>query len=1392
MKKALYLAVAMTIALFSNAQSASGLRTANPHATTQDVALKNGVYSKAPIQRVLSPSQLASAKVMTAEQFEAAKAAKGAGMTQPQKAVAQKTQETYAFETNVRGLKAFPTASVRRDKTPSRLAPAAQSEVIETPPEGTTKYYTRSGYAFLPSYGYVDYVEQYGHITIVECANNEVYIQDPVMNFKKGTWVKGIKSGNTITVATHQPLTYSPDYNATASLRWATVSSIGEMTPVDDTADHFTFTISGDKISLEGTSEKLCMGVVWDDNDEGTGCGDFKTVWTHDPEYVPTGTDPVVPPEDMKVLSWFARGGRMTMGSSGRFKGPINIGFVGDEVYVQGLINEFPEAWIKGKIEGNVATFPMLQYTGEYYDQHTWAIGMYIEDNQAYMDDFRMSYDAATQTFTALNELLCNASDTEVAYVEWVKGLQIMPEDPYAKPAEIPYFNSLETEEQMDEFDIIDTNGDKLTWSYRTGEGASYVNNNSPYDANDWLITRGFELKSNLAYHFAFKVRASGYTETLEVKMGKAPTVEAMTLEVIPRTDFENTDFEVMENERITVHEDGVYYFGIHAMSGAEEYAIYLNSVKVDEGLLPTSPKAVENFEYAPAADASNKATMTFDAPTRDISGNALNIQTGGAMTIKIWRNDVLVKTMACTPGTKGLSYTDEVPVAGNYEYKVMAYMGQVRGEKVLAGSWIGLDIPATVTNIKLIDNTTSITGVWDKVSDKGEHGGIVFPDKTTYNFCNVDEYEFWGTTLLIVGSPINTEPIADTEFTFDKETCEGVQRVEHYAVQAENASGKNTGEIVNILMGTPYQMTMREPFNSSMRYYWNYQSSSYFSGAYLSNDPSDGDSGNLEFYSGADFMPQNVTFESGKIAITGTTNPAIIFDAKKDGYSDETFKVLIQTNGMKDPVEVANLNLTKQYETYKVMLSDYKDAEWFRFFVSVDIEAAGIVSMDNLIITDLLKNNASIDVSAPEYINLGESAKVKAVVTNGGEQDVEGYSVKFYAGDVLLKEYGPSETAKLVTGREAEYEATYETSVFDEAGGNVVIRAELVYNDVKADDNVAETTLMVFVPKSTPVESVEANANIRMMEVKWGAPENTISEYVETFESYDGNTIYEDGEYLGQWKAVDVSKGSCYGWSSSSIKWPYTWQVYAFGLVDIEASNLEAGAGHKAFSGKNTLAFFSETNAETDDDQQSDRWLISPELPGMAQTLMFNTCIFTNAYGAETFEVLASSTDTELESFTKLADYSELATGWKTRLVDLPEGTKYFAIRYTTNCAFGLFIDDIRYTNTNLVPSGYNIYLDGVKVGTAEGDATEFVYNEGVDMSVDHIASVTALYGIIESAPVSAKIGVLGIETITADDSDAEAVYYNISGVQVPATSLTPGIYVRLRGDKADKVIVK
>ncbi|MCF0218865.1 MAG: hypothetical protein HUK14_03710 [Muribaculaceae bacterium] len=1360
MKKILYLAVATSIALASNAQTGPVLRAASPNAMPT-----KGAKAKKPVV------------VMTREQFEAEKSHRSAGVSGQQTAAAQ----PFAARKEHRG-----TAVRRADG-------ANYGTVIETPPEGTAKYYTRSGYSFFPAYGYREYEAQKGHITIVYCDNNEVYIQDPVMNFKQGTWVKGIKDGNTITVATRQALAYAPGTTITASLRWATVNEQGEMLPKDRTSDHFTFTIDGDKISLEGTSVDLAMCVIWDDNDEGTGYGDFSTVWTHDPEFVPTSTDPIVPPKGMEVLSWFAKGERITMMSDNRFKEPFAIGFDGNDVYMRGVFAEFPDAWIKGTIEDGVATFPKLQYQGRDYERNTWAVGVRIEGYSAYLEDFKMSYDAATRTFTALNELWCNASDEDPAFVERVVGLQVMPEDPYGKPVTIPYYNSLEKVEQMDEFTIIDANSDGLSWEFREGEGVAYVNNNSPEDADDWFITRGISLKAGSSYTFAFKARSAGYPEDLEVKMGTAATVEAMTMEVIPAMEFSNFQYATIENERITVPEDGVYYFGIHAISGAEDYAFYINRLKVDEGLMPKSPMAVQNLTYTPAEDGSNYATMTFDAPTRDISGNALNIQTGGALTVKIWRNDELVKTLSVLPGQTGLSYRDDVPEAGNYEYKLMTYMGSLRGEKQIVGSWVGLDIPGPVTNIKLADNSTSITGYWDAISDKGAHGGIVFPDKTTYNFCEVEELEIWDSTIYIIGAPINEEPITDTQFTFDRETCDGVQHVERFAVQAENAAGKNSGYMAKILMGTPYEMTMREPFNAGMRYYWDYTSTSYLSGAYLSNDPSDGDAGNLEFYSAWADEPQHIVFESGKIAMGGAINPAILFDAKKDGMSAETFKVFVQTNGMKDAVEVADLSLTKSYKTYKVMLADYKDAEWFRFFVEVDIDGSGIVSMDNLIITDLVKNNASISLSAPTYMNVGENAKLTATVTNGGEQDVEGYAVRFYADQQLIKEYTSAETKKLTTGMDAEYEAVFETSIFEGVGGDVKLCAELVYDDLKPEDNISEHNITVFVPQSTPVSDVEANANVRMMEVKWTAPEDVVTEYVETFESFPSNSIYADGEYCGDWKAVDVSKGKTYTWQSADINWPHAWEVFAFGVINMKTTNLEKITGRKAFSGVNTAVFFSETNEETGDDQPSDRYMISPELPGMAQTIMFHTCIITNAYGAETFEVLVSSTDTELSSFTKLQDFSELVMDWQLHVVDLPEGTKYFAIRYTSPCCFGLYVDDIRYTTDKMAPTGYNIYLDQEKVGTAKGDATSFVYNQGVDMSVDHTAAVTALYGVIESAPVSVKIGVLGIETITADDAaNSEAIYYSVSGVRVPAASLTPGVYLRVRGNTADKVIVK
>ncbi|MCI5977912.1 MAG: hypothetical protein MRZ32_03115, partial [Bacteroidales bacterium] len=52
------------------------------------------------------------------------------------------------------------------------------------------------------------------------------------------------------------------------------------------------------------------------------------------------------------------------------------------------------------------------------------------------------------------------------------------------------------------------------------------------------------------------------------------------------------------------------------------------------------------------------------------------------------------------------------------------------------------------------------------------------------------------------------------------------------------------------------------------------------------------------------------------------------------------------------------------------------------------------------------------------------------------------------------------------------------------------------------------------------------------------------------------------------------------------------------------------------------------------------------------------------------------------------------------------------------------------------------------------------------------------------------------GVEDIAVDeegvDADAPVLYYNLNGVQISAENLTPGLYIRVQGNKSSKVVIK
>ena len=52
---------------------------------------------------------------------------------------------------------------------------------------------------------------------------------------------------------------------------------------------------------------------------------------------------------------------------------------------------------------------------------------------------------------------------------------------------------------------------------------------------------------------------------------------------------------------------------------------------------------------------------------------------------------------------------------------------------------------------------------------------------------------------------------------------------------------------------------------------------------------------------------------------------------------------------------------------------------------------------------------------------------------------------------------------------------------------------------------------------------------------------------------------------------------------------------------------------------------------------------------------------------------------------------------------------------------------------------------------------------------------------------------GSSAVDDIAIDNAtEAPVRYYNLSGVAVPAENLTPGVYIKVQGDKATKVVVK
>ena len=656
-----------------------------------------------------------------------------------------------------------PTFPTPTGKLPLKAGETVDAHgIITAPAEGVTKFYQRAGTAYYASSGSMNIGTQSGVVEMVECEDGTVYIKKIISRSSYESWVKGTKSGNTITIPAKQPVYYSTDYDATISLRWGLISAAGSISVVDDHADAFTFTIDGDVISLEGTAgfdtsapaDSYYMGLFWDDDDSNTGLGDAATVWTYDPEYEPASTDLIELPAGVTAEQWYTSGSNVSNEGTTPFIGEAQVAFDGNDVYVSGVFEDLPTAWIKGTLDGTTVTFAGLQFIGVYGG--TYNIFATGTDGEGLVD-FTMTYDAAAGTLTADNDLLANAAEDRIYYLQWIENLVISkeaPEEPTivtGDPVEVPYTNDFADDAAFAEFGVYDANMDGNTWELNEGTARYYYSSSN--NGNDWLVSPPIKLEAGKKYRFAIDVwaRSATYAERFEVMMGNEAKASAFTTEVVASTDVNFTTAQTFENTQVVVEEEGYYYFAIHAISDADKFALYVDNFVVEEGAGALAPAAATNLTATPYDDTLG-ATITFTAPTQTVSGAEL---AGSAMTIELQRDGTVINTFeGVTPGQE-LSYedADETLTVGNHTYTVIASNEEGAGEKAEITVFLSktLTIPFTIdmtaqesfAGFNIVDNNADGT-TW-KWGDS--YNCIMYG----YNYSNAaDDY--------LISSPIRME----------------------------------------------------------------------------------------------------------------------------------------------------------------------------------------------------------------------------------------------------------------------------------------------------------------------------------------------------------------------------------------------------------------------------------------------------------------------------------------------------------------------------------------------------------------------------------------------------------------------------------------------------------
>lgn len=993
---------------------------------------------------------------------------------------------------------------------------------------------------------------------------------------------------------------------------------------------------------------------------------------------------------------------------------------------------------------------------------------------------------------------------------------QITASHPEGYVYELP-FMMRPTLAEFETLATLDANSSGIVWSYNTGadngKGAMVCRTKENNTSDAWVFFPKVAITDvSRIYKVSASVRAylEQFPEDFDICIGTEPTPESMTA-IISERGMSSYLYEEFSAEYIAP-EPGNYVIGIHRLSGGSAHTLSVYGVGMaDSGKSANAPAAVTDISAKADMTGALAATVTFTMPEKAINGTVIDAET--VLTAVVTSASGDEKTVDGKPGeTVGVTVGARQGIT-EFEVRVSSEAYGI-GAAATVSAYCGYDWPSApvVTSVGSEDNM-SVTVSWTDAT-VGANGGPVDVASLVHRiYVPADATgEMWNLVAEI--------PAGISSYTYDVSSyaIQDVVFVGVAAVKEDTVEDKisDLGLIYDVL-GTPYPLPMTDDFSSGR----------YMYSPILTPTPTEKYSGNWFFDDPGLLIPalavENIKalfcvntadehydftrLSLPKFSTAGTPAARLTVNIYAAPTTPQV-TVYADTYAKKGiligEIDARSGNLWKEIQFD--LPADVLDKAWVNFYFEVAFgEGSEAVIIKGYKVREVFEKQLETALIADSEMHIGDTYTVTGTVTNRSETSQQLPAVACSFGGVDIDAATSPVSTVVAPGETVRY--TYTVSPDADMAGSHTIRFALIdYTDQVPADNVAEAEVTVTAGSHPVVFDLTGEDDAEgVLTLSWTAPELKLTgnDDIEDYEAFDYASC------IGQWLNVDRDGADVYG-IGSSISFPGQFQPKAFQVID--TSELPAGVVPAAYSGTKYFMVITPEQGAADD------WLISPEVVGGSK-VSFRLNILSEDYGAESIDVLYSTTGRSPEDFTLLKTFSQARIAWNPLEVTLPADARYFAFHYRCDDIFGVCLDDIFYSPvTDSEIAGYNVYCNG-DVIVPMHDATTYRHTGAKAGDLFNVSVVTSVAGENTEHPLSntfvarmSGIGVVvgGSGSVSADTgmilisgfAGESASVYTPDGklaaaVEILSDSeriqLPAGIYVvRIAGHAAVKVAVK